>query len=385
MVLVELLGTLTGLVKVKTKPDIDNAVFKLHYRITSALLITFSLLVTANGLIGDPIHCLHDDNPKLPDEVVNTYCWIHTTFTLPKHLDKLPGRGIIYPGVGPHKDEDDRTYHAYYQWVPFMLFLQGILFYVPHWLWKAWEDSKVDAIVAGLGSPLMDKEDRKDKVRLLADYLLCSLNYHNIYAVKFVVCEFLNLTNVLANIWFLNLFLGGAFLTYGLDVVSMTEQDQEHRTDPMIVVFPRITKCNFHMYGPSGTVERHDLMCVMALNIINEKIYIFLWFWFIILSAITFLALLYRLLVFCVPSIRTGLLLKRARLHLKGETEALRRRLHVGDYFVLYLLSKNLEMVSYSELLEQVSARLANRAVHPDFEVSAPPPPDHYHLMSDRV
>ena len=45
-----------------------------------------------------------------------------------------------------------------------------------------------------------------------------------------------------------------------------------------------MAKCSFHKFGPSGTTERHDGLCVLPLNIINEKIYIFLWFWFILLG-----------------------------------------------------------------------------------------------------
>lgn len=72
-------------------------------------------------------------------------------------------------------------------------------------------------------------------------------------------------------------FLGGAFFTYGTEVISFAQQDQENRTDPMVTVFPRVTKCTFHKFGPSGSIQRHDALCVLALNILNEKIYIFLW------------------------------------------------------------------------------------------------------------
>lgn len=56
----------------------------------------------------------------------------------------------------------------------------------------------------------------------------------------------------IGNIFFIDLFLGGAFMTYGTDVLRFTGDNQENRTDPMVAVFPRITKCTFHKYGSSG-------------------------------------------------------------------------------------------------------------------------------------
>ena len=89
-------------------------------------------------------------------------------------------------------------------------------------------------------------------------------------------------------------FFDGAFLTFGLEVIAFAEQDQEDRLDPLIYVFPRMTKvmldfwnqcsndtfqCTFHKFGSSGEVEKHDALCLLPLNIVNEKVYIFLWFW----------------------------------------------------------------------------------------------------------
>lgn len=48
---------------------------------------------------------------------------------------------IPHPGVGPHTKRDEVTHHAYYQWVPFVLFLQAILFYMPHHVWRSVEGS----------------------------------------------------------------------------------------------------------------------------------------------------------------------------------------------------------------------------------------------------
>ena len=39
-------------------------------------------------------------------------------------------------------------------------------------------------------------------------------------------------------------------------VIAFAERDQEDRLDPMIYIFPRMTKCTFHKFGTSGEVEK---------------------------------------------------------------------------------------------------------------------------------
>jgi hypothetical protein len=68
-----------------------------------------------------------------------------------------------------------------------------------------------------------------------------------------------------------------------------------------------VTKCTFHKYGPSGTVEKKDGLCVLPLNIINEKIFIFVWFWLVVVAVISAIALVYRLAVLLGPQIRVVL------------------------------------------------------------------------------
>ena len=90
-------------------------------------------------------------------------------------------------------------------------------------------------------------------------------------------------------------FFNGALLTFGLEVIAFAEHDQEDRLGPMIYIFPRMTKCTFHKFGTSGEVEKHDALCILPLNIVNEKIYIFLWFWLLLLGALSTLVVAYRL------------------------------------------------------------------------------------------
>ena len=66
----------------------------------------------------------------------------------------------------------------------------------------------------------------------------------------------------------------------------------------------QVTKCTFNNYGPSGTVENKDGLCVLAINIINEKIYIFLWFWFLTLCVWTGVHLFIRILSMALINFR---------------------------------------------------------------------------------
>ena len=110
---------------------IDNVVFRLHYKATVIVLVAFSLLVTSKTYIGDPIDCIVDGS--IPASVMDTYCWIHSTYTIPNRLTGKEGRDVAHPGVG-HMDEGDEVkYHKYYQWVCFFLFFQAIMFYIPRY------------------------------------------------------------------------------------------------------------------------------------------------------------------------------------------------------------------------------------------------------------
>lgn len=58
----------------------------------------------------------------------------------------------------------------------------------------------------------------------------------------------------------MNRFFDGEFMTFGLDVIRHMEADQEDRMDPMIYIFPRMTKCTFYKYGVSGEVSNRSLL-----------------------------------------------------------------------------------------------------------------------------
>ncbi|CAG2183160.1 unnamed protein product, partial [Oppiella nova] len=203
-------------------------------------MIAFSLLVTSVQFFGQPIHCIQKDD--IPNDLLETYCWIHSTFTLPHALNKKVGVEVAHPGVDQYKPGDTKTYHSYYQWVWIVLFMQALVFYVPRYLWKLWEGERLKSLVLGLNKPIMPEKVKNEQIGLLVLYLKSNIRYHNWYFFYFVICEVLNFVNVIIQMYVIDAFLGGAFSSYGSDVLNYTEKDQEDRVDPMIATFPRMTK-----------------------------------------------------------------------------------------------------------------------------------------------
>lgn len=214
-------------------------------------------------------------------------------------------------------------------------------------------------LVGKLPEDVMMKSDaKKDQIDVIVKYFRLHRGTHATYAMRFFLCEILNFVNVIGQIFFIDTFLNGEFSTYGMRVFEYSGLEHEDRPDPMAVVFPKVTKCTFHKYGPSGTIERHDAMCVLALNIINEKIYVALWFWFIILAVLTSLYLLYVLAVISVPAMRKVLLERNAKHDFKGRIDPIMKKAQMGDWFVLFLLSKNMDSVLFKDFVTKLGDKL---------------------------
>ena len=153
-------------------------------------------------------------------------------------------------------------------------------------------------------------------------------------------------------------FFDGTFLTFGIEVISFAERDQEDRIDPMVYIFPRMTKCTFHKFGTSGEIEKHDAMCILPLNIVNEKIYIFLWFWMILLFFLTGLVCVYRAMIIFSPRMRAYLLYIRFRLIKKECINIIIKKTKMGDWFLLYMLGQNIDSIIFKEVVHELARKL---------------------------
>ncbi|XP_052866753.1 innexin inx7 [Anopheles cruzii] len=367
---------------------IDNLAFKCHYRATFIILLVCTLLVTSRQYIGEHIRCI--TGGSIPEHVINTFCFFTTTFTVIRHYNEtlLQQGNLPHPGVGPMYSEDPTKRHAYYQWVPFVLFLQALTFYAPHKIWRMNEGGRLKKLMEGLHmAKLSEHYAAKDNITIGPKYTLLSrdnvdakltavkneffkhIQAHTDWARIHCFCELLNLANCVLQMVFTHLFLGRQFWDLGPRFLA---DDFTGTMDVLDTVFPKVTKCHFYKYGPTGSIQKHDALCVMALNVINEKIFTFLWFWYVALLTISVLAIVWRLVTLVLHNRWTKLTAAILSLASPGrlnpqDVEIVTYRLKFSEWLFLYYLAKNMD----GHLFRKVLRGIVDDLQHPATSMSS--------------
>ncbi|XP_003747343.1 innexin inx1-like [Galendromus occidentalis] len=330
---------------------VENGVFRLHWQFTAGLLLFLAVIVSARQYIGTPIECIPPE--KVPAIVANSYCWIHPTFTLPDAHHKRIGSEIAAPGIDNSAFYGRKKHVAYYQWVYLTLIVQAVVFYLPHYVWKNWEGGLMGALTSG---PAKSDDERRKKRETITLWVDRNFGKRNLYTYKYLFCEMLCFLNVLMQMFLMDTFLGGEFMNYGIKVLEFLNQDDEDRMDPMRFVFPRMTKCIFRRFGPSGDVMKEDILCVLPQNVFNEKLYVLAWFWFVFLLTVLSGLIVYRFLILMLPSMRERLLMNRCHLGDPDDVRLVVKSTNIADWFFLYMMGPNLDSLLYAELIGEIAA-----------------------------
>lgn len=335
------------------EPSIDNWTFRLFYKCSTALLILGSFIVSSNQFFGEPIQC---DLPGggVSDGTLKTYCWMYSSFNIPESFQGKCAR---------KRQSEDVMYNSYYQWVSLCLVGQAVIFYIPRAIWLSLEGGLMKHLAKDKGGKIV--EDYEEK----CDELLYTFNQHlrnkyDRYYYGFVACEALNVFIVVCQLLLTNNFLGGYFMTYGADVYrfySLPPEELllEDARNPMCEAFPRVASCTYYQYGSGGKQSSLNALCILALNIIIDKVYLVLWFWYILLIVCGSARLLIRIGQISVYFRYRQMELRMHRYFKKDENltriKQYLSECSVGDWFVLYQMSKNMNKRLFFVFLSNLS------------------------------
>ena len=205
----------------------------------------------------------------------------------------------------------------YYQWSPFILLFMALCFYFPRMIWRSLNNKSgldIEKLVAE--ALKQEKSDQPDERKKTVDYITNSIRIYieNRYSSsgqhhhqskgfpqKFWYCltfwrhrhlssfivllftfvKLLFLINSLVQIFLLNAFLGNDYHLFGFEVIDKFARGLDWGESKR---FPRVTLCDFHI-REIGIVHRYTVQCVLPINLFNEKIFLILWFWILLLAA----------------------------------------------------------------------------------------------------
>ena len=254
-------------------------------------------------------------------------------------------------------------------WVPYFLFFQSLSFFVPFLLYRFFEDGRVESVLNGLWNIDPWRQPREDAYGDIACYFQDWYNHQNWWAIKLVVCDFLNVLVVILNIFFVDWYLSYKFFMYGPQSLDyLCTRPEERGLDPFNILFPKMTKCSLKTYGPSGTIQTHDGLCILPINVFNEKLYLFIWFLFVCLGIFVIFFSLIGSIIMLSRDFRKSFLC----LYIIPERKDLKKKLcrildmtGFGDWMMYYLIAKNIDPVVFTQIMEVQN--------YPDYNYDAEP------------
>uniref|UniRef100_A0A0N5A1F7 Innexin n=1 Tax=Parastrongyloides trichosuri TaxID=131310 RepID=A0A0N5A1F7_PARTI len=295
---------------------LDDLCDRVNYLYTGTVLVTLAIFLGSKQTFGTPLTCfIEAQYGSNWVSTVQSYCFISGTYTLKNES--------IFEMDLSFAEEEDKIYHNYYQWAPYILLLMAFGFYIPHAIWKMYnEDLDVDfktLLTIACEAKKDYGEGKRKKLNTVINHLKKHLNStpninnegkkllafgKNTLYIYFII-KFIYLINLICQIIFLNNFIGQGNSAWAISIFSTLFKKNPFQYQQY---FPKITFCDYKRIDV-GTVMSNHVECTLMVNILNEKIFMFAWFWNVILLFITFGNITYFSLYTFIPPLRRGVIM----------------------------------------------------------------------------
>lgn len=159
----------------------------------------------------------------------------------------------------------------------------------------------------------------------------------------------------------LNVIIPEFWIRYYQAISALLTSDPINWISFSEMIFPRAAKCTYEPYGPSGSIQKFDALCLLPLNILNQKLFIIVWIWYIVQMVISILNLLYWIMVSCNEYVRIYILCQKSMNSVSHELILhASRNVHLGHFFVLNQIAKNINTETFVELISALALNTKN-------------------------
>ncbi|KAL5109368.1 Innexin unc-9 [Taenia crassiceps] len=353
--------------KVTTYAGIEDFADKFNFIYTVIVLSLCTVIITAKSYLLKPIACYISTEiggTNLLNYVEN-YCWVQGTIPI-SYASKMPQNDAEWA-------ELENVKILYYQWVPFVLGLQCCLFYTPRLIWQTicynrtgtdlenlvnqavtamHSDEKsrqgtVDTIADGIehllfqgqkramlgregsrgsgrsgtdseGEKMLDysgeRQRRRNFAAQSARLRVLSKRRGNYIVLTYLLIKMLYLANAIGQMFLMQHFLGFNSTSSPLFGLSVLRNIVNGHDWQMTQIFPRVGFCYAEMKILGVRVNGVTAQCALPVNMLNEKLYIFLWWWILVVAVITGIYLLLWIIRICAKSREVDYIIKYIKL-----------------------------------------------------------------------
>merc|ERR1712110_801144 len=119
-----------------------------------------------------------------------------------------------------------------------------------------------------------------------------------------------------------------------------------------------IVNCETAFFGVNSQISIRSKICILGQNILNQKIYFLLWFWFMVLFGVSVLVIINRIMCIFVPAFQRQVVAAHLKSKNANRLTSIERiplgHDYLGKWFLLAQLGRNSSPYKYRNFLDQL-------------------------------
>ncbi|EFP02923.1 CRE-INX-22 protein [Caenorhabditis remanei] len=307
----------------------DNGAEKIVHTTTIQILIFFGFLVTSNMMFGQPITCLV--LPETPDSSTNyfhDFCFYQDKLRISPMQPSIR-RSSNKGTMNVNYITREEVAVTYYQWTPFIIFLQVAMCLTPALIWKFFGlhffyGDDFASIIRSLASKKKDdkmdsndsdyKVDARDTLRWLELKKRERWGMHTTMLI-YVAMKWMTFASLLLQFYMMaNIYASGELL-WGVHVSNICKKHSKNLKQLQISyellngayknlytgVFPQIVGCKTHRTQTGAVVNEFTMRCILPQNFVNAKVFLFLYWWYVLAMLVSIISAVQFTLMLLLP------------------------------------------------------------------------------------
>lgn len=159
----------------------------------------------------------------------------------------------------------------------------------------------------------------------------------------------------------LNVIMPGFWSCYSQAILALLASDPINWMFHSEKIFPMAVKGTYESYDLLGSLQKFDALCLLPLNILNQKLFIIVWVWYIVQLILSISDLFYWFIVSYSEYVRISILYQKSMKSVSRELLLYAsHRAHLGQFFVLNQIAKNIKPITFVELIFNLALNAKN-------------------------